>query len=187
MPWDVAWDLGGMVGMNTNSDWFTALVETGTLKDNLFGMYFRRTEGNTKNEHGAVYCDGGSLTIGGVDSSVIDGDLAWVGVANPNSQFWIVNAESMRVEGQGSVQNFNVLLDSGSANNQCPQEFADMLYSHIPGATHDGGETWSFPCDSKIPAVTVTIGGKQFPLAGADLVRGSGTTCTGVFRNTTME
>lgn len=171
---------GGAGNNNTGTDYvgvWEGLVNAGVLTDDQFGLYLKRdpvssTEQTTSG--GVVHGAGGTLTLGGVDTSVINGQLNYVDLPIQDSEFWAVTLDSLSMDGvavDGSEG--QAAIDSGTTMIFGPASVVDTIFQNVSGAYNDPDNGWMMPCVSAIPEVSLTFGGVVYPIFAGDLLRQS--------------
>ena len=125
---------------------------------------------------------GGTLTIGGVDTSAFSGELNWINIVQP-AAYWAIPLQDVRVGGQSlGLTDAAVVIDTGTTLIGAPQSFAEAVYAQVPGSASISlqGESgyYSFPCSQSVN-VSMTFGGVEYSIdsdqfnAGAVNSRGS--------------
>ncbi|GAA5997214.1 pepsin-like aspartic protease [Rhodotorula paludigena] len=140
------------------------LWESGALPEGVFGFAFETHTFTTASEPTAP---GGTLTIGGVDTSAYSGEINWVNVVGTPS-YWNIPLEGVSVGGRAlSLTDDAVVIDTGTTLIGMPESAAQTVYDQVPNSTpytlsgEDG--YWAFPCEQTIN-VTMTFGGVEYPI-----------------------
>jgi len=115
----------------------------------------------------------------GVASDAIDGEINYVPSAVKND--WYVEIDGVQI-GDVAVkleEKHIGALDTGTTGIYAPNAVLDAIFSTVQGAVF-GGHGWSFPCSAPNLNLTLTIGGKPYPLYWGDLIwRSEGDVCYG--------
>lgn len=179
-----------------------SLWRDGTLPEGVFGFAFECVASFPPNHLSAQCTDfassscrthtftttssptapGGTLTIGGVDTSAYSGELNWVNIVQP-AAYWAIPLQDVHVGGQSlGVTDPAVVIDTGTTLIGGPQSFAEAVYAQIPNAqaiTLQGESGYyAYPCDQSVD-VSLTFGGVEYSIdsdqfnAGAVNARGS--------------
>ncbi|PVF94542.1 acid protease [Serendipita vermifera] len=130
---------------------FQSLVSAGQTSDPVFAM--KLTE------------QGSELTLGGLADNLYTGDITYVPVTQEG--YWQVNFDSLNVGGKAVVQSTPCIVDSGTTLVIGDTQSVADFYSKISEAKADstiGDGFYSFPCSAKLPDVSFTLGGKEFPM-----------------------
>ncbi|KAL1409448.1 hypothetical protein Q8F55_003431 [Vanrija albida] len=128
--------------------------------------------------------NGGSITLGGVDTSLFQGDLNYVSLPTgvQEQTYWQVPLDGMVAFGQKintdassgflNTQESKSLavIDTGTTLMYVPTAIADQFWQSVPGAISYGGMNF-YPCDT-IPdfGLGFTFGGVTYYVSATDLV-----------------
>lgn len=159
----------GIKGVSASS-WYWALVDDGQLDSPYYSFYIPAGDIN-----------GGEVTLGGVDDTKYEGDIAWTHCATAATelfeayvvdQFAIYSNGALLTNGTDAANGTTVplpegwaILDTGTAFMQTPDyETARNIYAQIsPNITQiDPAGAWGAPCaelDAVAPDLTFTLGG----------------------------
>ncbi|KPV78081.1 uncharacterized protein RHOBADRAFT_50594 [Rhodotorula graminis WP1] len=160
-----------------------ALWRNGTLPEGVFGFAF---ETHTFTTASSPTAPGGTLTIGGVDTSAFSGELNWINIVQP-AAYWAIPLQDVHVGGQSlGLTDAAVVIDTGTTLIGAPQRFAEAVYAQVPGAASISlqGESgyYSFPCSQSVN-VSMTFGGVEYTIApdqfNAGAVNSRGSLCLG--------
>ncbi|GAA5957482.1 hypothetical protein JCM3765_001157 [Sporobolomyces pararoseus] len=141
-----------------------ALAQDGKLPENVFGFAF---ETHTFTTASAPTAPGGTLTIGGVDTSAYSGSINWIEIVQP-AGYWSIPLQDVTVGGQSlGVSIDQVVIDTGTTLIGVPTSLAQAIYSQIPNAqaiTLDGSSGYySFPCSQSVQ-VSLKFGGQTYAI-----------------------
>ncbi|GAA5827279.1 hypothetical protein JCM11251_001203 [Rhodosporidiobolus azoricus] len=141
-----------------------SLAHNGTLPEQVFGFAF---ETHTFTTASANTAPGGTLTIGGVDTTAFSGEINWINIAEPHT-YWSIPLEGMTVGGRDlGISDNSVVIDTGTTLIGMPTSAVESIYSAIPNsqAINLQGEAgyYAFPCDQSVN-VTLQFGGVQYPI-----------------------
>jgi cathepsin D len=109
---------------------------------------------------------GSELFLGGIDTRLASGTFANVPVTRVG--FWEVNMGAVSANGRTAGSNIDTIIDTGTTLVIGDPRTVAALYAAIPGA-QDASRTigagfFTFPCNTD-PRVTLTFGGRQFPIS----------------------
>lgn len=142
--------------------WFNDAIDAG--ESPVFGVYM--TEG------------GGSLDIGGCDSSHYSGSFVDVPVTRKG--YWQFNVDDITVDGASVGGNGAAIADTGTSLLALPSSVISGLVSKIPGASYDGSQglyTVSCGSVSSMPSIDVKINGNTFHVLAKDYILNLGGSC----------
>lgn len=134
---------------------FQNLVSEGQTSSSVFAFHLAES--------------GSELTIGGLDSSVYSGTPAYTSVTQQG--YWQINFDSLTVGGSEAVGSTSAIVDSGTTLVIGSTDGVSAFYAQIPGS-QDASSTvgagfYTFPCDSTLPSVAFTIGGKSLDMSAS--------------------
>jgi cathepsin D len=132
---------------------------------------------------------GGIFTLGGTNSSLFTGDIEFLDLTGGTTpQYWLLDVSKITVQGNtvsipsGSVA---AAIDTGTTLIGGPKAVVDAIYAAVPGAKALTGQLegfYGFPCTTDV-SVTISFGGKVWPISTADMNVGratlSSTVCVG--------
>ncbi|OAV99883.1 hypothetical protein PTTG_01476 [Puccinia triticina 1-1 BBBD Race 1] len=113
---------------------------------------------------------GGIMTLGGVNNTLFQGDVNYISLKSQS--YWLIAMDSVSINGQvltGSQSNA-VAIDTGTSLIGAPTAIVAAVYAQIPGARAATGSYqgyYQFPCSAN-PVLTLTFGGKPYPIAPDD-------------------
>ncbi|GAA5993315.1 hypothetical protein JCM11641_001454 [Rhodosporidiobolus odoratus] len=156
-----------------------SLADNGTLPEQVFGFAF---ETHTFTTASASTAPGGTLTIGGVDTSAYSGEINWIDIVQP-AGYWQIPLEGVTVGGSDvGVTDSGAVIDTGTTLIGMPSSAAEAIYAQIPNsqAINLDGESgyYAIDCDASVN-VTLQFGGQSYQIdenqfnAGAVDSRGS--------------
>ncbi|KZT10921.1 acid protease [Laetiporus sulphureus 93-53] len=160
-----------------------ALISNGQLSSPEFAFYLARFLDDTS---AASEEPGGTFTLGGTNSSLYSGDIEYHDLADSSQEtYWLLTISNMTVQGS-SVDlgtSLNAAIDTGTTLIGGPQSAVENIYAEITGSTALEGDYegyYSFPCSTTVN-VTLSFGGKEWPINSADMNLGvvSGDSCLG--------
>ncbi|KAJ1330672.1 hypothetical protein BSLG_009124 [Batrachochytrium salamandrivorans] len=131
------------------------MVSQGLIPMGLFSLYL------TKNS--AV---GSTLTLGGVDTSHIDGALMWLNLSQ--RKYWQVDLTAATLNGTTLVNNAQVVFDSGTSLIAIPPDFAAKIHQILGAIPYKNG-LFLVPCTG-LPPITFVLAGAPFTLNNEDYV-----------------
>ncbi|BGP36378.1 hypothetical protein JCM10450v2_000278 [Rhodotorula kratochvilovae] len=156
-----------------------SLWRNGTLPEGVIGFAF---ETHTFTTASPSTAPGGTLTIGGVDTSAYTGELHWINIVQP-AAYWAIPLQDMHVGGKSlGLSDDSVVIDTGTTLIGMPEAAADAVYAQVPNSQsiNLSGESgyYAFPCSQSVN-VSMTFGGVEYSIdedqfnAGAVDSRGS--------------
>ncbi|KAG0661883.1 hypothetical protein C6P46_003774 [Rhodotorula mucilaginosa] len=160
-----------------------SLYENNTLPEPVFAFAF---ETHTFYTNSAPTAPGGTLTIGGLDTSQYTGSINWVSLVQP-AGYWAIPLQDIHVGGKSlGITDQQVVIDTGTTLIGMPTADAQQVYSQIPNSRSINlqGESgyYSFPCTQSVN-VAFTFGGQQYSVASdqfnAGAVDSTGQYCLG--------
>ncbi|KAF9259540.1 Asp-domain-containing protein [Marasmius fiardii PR-910] len=149
---------------------FYSMVNEGLLDSPVFSFRLGRSEE-----------DGGEALFGGIDKSAYKGDLRYIPVRR--KAYWEVELEKVSF-GDDSVEleNTGAAIDTGTSLIALPTDMAEMLNAQI-GAKKGWTGQYTVDCNkvSSLPDLTLTFGGKPFPIKATDYILEVQGTCISSF------
>eukprot|EP00933_Yihiella_yeosuensis_P066389 TRINITY_DN70645_c0_g1_i1.p1 TRINITY_DN70645_c0_g1~~TRINITY_DN70645_c0_g1_i1.p1 ORF type:complete len:397 (+),score=67.58 TRINITY_DN70645_c0_g1_i1:97-1287(+) len=143
-----------------------ALADSKQLKELVFGFYL--------GDHEA-----GQLVIGGVDSDHYTGDFHFVPVSSPG--YWEIDLDSVSVGKEKEMvltQTKQAIIDSGTSLITGPEDEIKAIASMLGAQRMRGLYVIHCNAGSEEPVISFALGGKDYVLAGKDLVvQRSGSLC----------
>ncbi|GAA5949636.1 hypothetical protein JCM21900_002480 [Sporobolomyces salmonicolor] len=135
------------------------LASDGLVKSAQMGYHLGRVS-DGKND--------GEITFGGVDAGKFNGSLTEI--PNVNQQgFWEGAMDDVAVDGESlKLSGRTAILDTGTTLLIAPAPDAEAIHAAIPGAQSDGQGGFTLPCTTNA-TLSLTFGGKAFPLQSSDL------------------
>ncbi|TID16432.1 Asp-domain-containing protein [Venturia nashicola] len=123
----------------------------------------------------------GAYDFGYIDKKKYTGELIYANVKGTKG-FWDFPVTGFSVgSGQEIPVTLNAIADTGSSLWYVPAKVADTYYAKVQGASFSaltGG--WTFPCNAKLPDISLTISGKKLTVPGINMnYQSIGSTCMG--------
>ncbi|KAM0753939.1 acid protease [Meredithblackwellia eburnea MCA 4105] len=150
-----------------------ALWQNGLLAQPLFAFNI----GNDKTTSDTGLISGGTLTLGGVDSSVYSGDIHYTALSADQTGFWNIPLSDMAVNGTSlQVTDGAVTIDSGTNSITIDPKLYTYIFEGIPGVRQSSGGSYVYPCSSPV-SLSFTFNGTTFTLPASrfqDVNIGSG-------------
>ncbi|KAK4054929.1 hypothetical protein OIV83_000853 [Microbotryomycetes sp. JL201] len=141
-----------------------ALAQNGSLPSPEIGFAFKTYAYDelTNDE-----MPGGTMTIGGVDSSAYTGDINWISLVQPEG-YWQIPLEGITVEGNSTgITADAVVIDTATTLIGGPAGAVQAIYANIPEAqpyTLQGESGYySMPCSSQVD-VSLRFGGQTYSI-----------------------
>jgi len=146
---------------NITTVWENMLAE-GLIQDSVFAFYLSNS--------GLVQ---GELVFGGIDTSHFTGDLTWVPLSSET--YWEVKLDGMSMNGKSITSVHKAVLDSGTSTLAGPSAEVKAIAESLGATPIQPGE-YTIDCSKipSLPTLTVSLGGSNFTLSGADYVINAG-------------
>jgi len=191
--------MSGLMGLAWSSiaqtratPFWQALAASGSWTSQEMGVFMARWRGVAGVQQ--VESNGGSLYLGGTDTSLYTGNINYISIPTSNTDYWRIPLEGVTVGGStvsvslSNGQQPSTAIDTGTTLIAAPPSAIRAIYSAIPGAAAMSSSQYQglyqFPCRS-VPNVTLQYGGLKYSIAAADMSLGSFTRdtsmCTGAF------
>ncbi|KAF8433778.1 acid protease [Boletus edulis BED1] len=137
---------------------FQTLVSDGSVSDQVFSF--------------KLSSSGAELYIGGSNSALYTGDFTYSHVTHQG--YWQVDMDNVKGNNKTILTNVAAIIDTGSTLIIGTPSEVSTLYNALGGkaAPSAGQGYYTFPCDS-FPSISLTFGGKSFPIAASALNLGS--------------
>ncbi|VDC07601.1 unnamed protein product [Peniophora sp. CBMAI 1063] len=162
-----------------------SLFDDGELDSPEFGMYLTDYQGNTTDL--TAENPGGTLTLGGTNSSLYKGEIEYIPFNSSQDTFWFQNVSGLTVNGASVELESNgtlAIMDTGSALIAGPTAAVKGFWAQINGsqALPDIPGFYGFPCETNFTA-TLAFGGKAWPIPARDMNAGeiAEGQCLGIF------
>jgi aspergillopepsin I len=155
LMWDIFQSNLNQIRPTKQKTWFENIRSK--LKEPVFAVAMKR---------GAP----GTYDFGFVDRKKYVGEMLWVPITGGKG-FWDLAPTGIQV-GNNPVKNgtINAIVDTGSSLWYMPKAFCDEYWKNVQGATFGGIQSaWMFPCNSKLPDVSVIIAGKKVTVPGSNM------------------
>jgi hypothetical protein len=162
IPYDGLMGLGLSVGSDQGvPNPVDALASAGLIKDSITSYKISRVADGKHD---------GEITFGGMDPSKFQpSTLVTLPVVSQDG-FWETALDAAGVANGGSIPSGKrtAIHDTGTTGIIAPVKDAEALHKLIPGAKADGQGGYTVPCNTNA-SVTLTFGGKTFPIDPRDL------------------
>ncbi|KAG4438393.1 hypothetical protein IFR05_006099 [Cadophora sp. M221] len=137
------------------------LVESKTLKSNIFGVSLNRAADGTNT---------GEINFGEPNTSKYSGSLSYNDVSKDAGGDWAIPMENVGVgTTQAGIKGKLAFVDTGTSFIFCPPEDAKILYALVPGATTKNNVTYTVPCTTTT-SLTFTFGSTTYNVHSKDWV-----------------
>jgi hypothetical protein len=111
----------------------------------------------------------GELTIGGYDETLVDGDITWVELLSP--AYWLAKMDTVKFGGKVITSTTAGIMDTGTSLIYGPQ-------AQVMAMANEVGASYAFQvglfllpsCETVVPDLEFTVGGKPIAIPGEDLV-----------------
>ncbi|RIB20286.1 aspartic peptidase domain-containing protein [Gigaspora rosea] len=145
---------------------FSNMVEEKAVKNPYFGLYLQRSN---------VTDDGGTLTLGDIDTTKFTGNLHYNNVSTNDEgvyDFWTLDVDDISINGKKlNFKNRKAIFDTGSNIVSMPYKDAAAYHKLINGSSFDGS-IYTVPCNTS-DQVAYIIGSVSYNIDQSDLVTGS--------------
>lgn len=120
--------------------------------------------------------DEGDLVLGGYDSRHVDGELVRVDLTTKT--YWTADMTGASIGGQNISAAVTVIVDSGTSMMTVPKALHSTIMTMLNAKAVINGQ-YSVECSAvpTLPAIVLTIGGKEWVLRGKDYIIGDDSTC----------
>lgn len=155
------------------------LYQAGQLSSPEFGFGF--TDLSIDDTSAQAVVPGGTMTIGGTDSSLYTGDINWISLSS--AQYWSIPLTDVTVGGTSvGVTDPAAVIDTGTNGIAVPSDIAATIYAAIPGSRLYSASSgvYLYPCSSSVN-VAFTFGGVSYAIPPSDFDYGqaSSSQCIG--------
>ncbi|KAG1735967.1 aspartic peptidase domain-containing protein [Suillus lakei] len=157
--------------LNTTPFW-QALYNAGQLSEPLFSFYLARyIDQSIMNT-----APGGTLTLGGTNSSLYQGSIEYLSLANTPS-YWLLNVNSLSVQDKTVSVGSSTLaaIDTGTTLIAAPTSVTASVWAQVSGSIALTGAysgLYGFPCSTSV-TVSMSFGGSTWTIDPADMNLGS--------------
>jgi aspergillopepsin I len=112
----------------------------------------------------------GSYDFGYIDKDKYTGDIVWTDV-KANKGYWDFNPTGFAIgNGKVSKASFEAIADTGSSLWYLPTSIADKYWAQVKGSSYNTAQSgYVFPCNSKLPDMTVIVSGKPVTVPGINM------------------
>ncbi|KAG2139040.1 aspartic peptidase domain-containing protein [Suillus clintonianus] len=145
---------------------FNTLVSQGAVSESVFAF--------------KLASSGSELHLGGVNSALYKGSFTYAPVTK--QAFWQIDGDGIWINGNQIVKTFSAIVDTGTTLIVGNSSVVSQFYAAITNATEVQPGIYTLPCNA-IPNMSITIGGKAFPLSTDTFNKGptdsSGKICIG--------
>lgn len=171
--------LSGIMGLGFNTisalnatPFWQALYNANQLSQPLFSFYLERLIDQAVTDTAS----GGTLTLGGTNSSLYQGSIEYLSLAGTPS-YWLLNVNSLSVQSKTVNVGSSSLaaIDTGTTLIAAPSTVAADVWSQVSGSVALTGEyegLYAFPCTTDV-TVTISFGGSAWTIDPADMNIGS--------------
>ncbi|KZV75095.1 acid protease [Peniophora sp. CONT] len=145
-----------------------ALLNNNQLSNPEFSVYLARNQ--QKGASSTSSNDGGSITFGGRNTTLFQGDVDFQNFPSGTSNaFWYQNVASLTVNGNSvGINSGLAAIDTGTTLLGGPQDSVSDFWNQVSGSRSIGNGMYSYPCSTSLN-VTISFGGRSFPINPSDL------------------
>ncbi|KAG7439608.1 acid protease [Guyanagaster necrorhizus] len=125
---------------------------------------------------------GGVFTLGGTNSTLFTGDIEFLNMSASTPSFWLLELQALTVQNKSvtvTTSGTTALsaIDTGTTLIGGPSADVASLWAQVPGAQQARGQEglYEFPCTTDVE-VTMSFGGKAWPINSQDMNLGPATT-----------
>ncbi|KAK0462521.1 aspartyl protease [Desarmillaria tabescens] len=147
-----------------------------TSPEMSFWLARHRGETNVQSEE-----SGGVFTLGGTNSTLFTGDIEFLNMP-ASASFWLLELQALTVQGKSvalTTSGTTALsaIDTGTTLIGGPSEDVAAIWAQVEGAQQARGQQglYTFPCSTNVE-VTMSFGGKSWPISSQDMNLGPATT-----------
>ncbi|GAA5895886.1 hypothetical protein JCM5296_006693 [Sporobolomyces johnsonii] len=160
-----------------------ALAQANKLPEEVFGFAFETHTFTTTSSPTAA---GGTLTIGGLNTSLYTGSINWVDIVQP-AGYWAIPLGGVSVGGtELGITSDQTVIDTGTTLIGVPTSTAETIYAQISNSQAinlDGvSGYYAFPCSQDVD-VALTFGNVSYAIDSSQFNAGAvdsqGTLCLG--------
>jgi len=149
------------ISVNGMTPFFQAALAAGLIKEPKFAFYLEKSGSS-----------GGELSLGGTDSTKYTGDFTYTPITNKG--YWEFSVAGVTVGGASFASTTKAIADTGTSLLAIPTSVFTSLLTKFPAGVVKPllhGE-YTVDCSkvSSLPAISFSIGGKEFALEGSDYV-----------------
>ncbi|KAG1889871.1 aspartic peptidase domain-containing protein [Suillus subluteus] len=167
--------LSGIMGLGFNTisalnatPFWQALYNANQLSEPLFSFYLERYI----NQAAMDTAPGGTLTLGGTNSSLYQGSIEYMSLAGSPS-YWLLDVNSLSVQSKTVSVGSSTLaaIDTGTTLIAAPNTVAADVWAQVTGSMALTGEyegLYAFPCTTDV-TVTISFGGSAWTINPADM------------------
>ncbi|KAK4055320.1 hypothetical protein OIV83_000603 [Microbotryomycetes sp. JL201] len=120
------------------------LWQEGQLMDPIFGFALARWNGDAAATSDVM--PGGLMTIGGVNSSLFEGEINWIPLTSQT--YWEIQIDAISIDSVPiELELTPVAIDTGTSLIGVPPEAAQAIYARIPGSRRYTDVYYTFPCE----------------------------------------
>jgi hypothetical protein len=111
----------------------------------------------------------GELTIGGYDEDRISGDITWVDLAMPT--YWVAPVDTIKFGNEAVSDGISAgIMDTGTSLIYAPPAVAQAMAASIGGMYFPQVQLYLIDCETDVPDLEFTIGGKAITIPGEELM-----------------
>ncbi|VDC04081.1 unnamed protein product [Peniophora sp. CBMAI 1063] len=145
-----------------------ALLNGNQLSNPEFSVYLARNQQRVSSSSSAN--DGGSITFGGRNTSLFQGDVEFQNFPNGvGNAFWYQNVASLTVNGNSvGINSGLAAIDTGTTLLGGPSDSVSDFWGQVSGSQSIGQGMYSYPCSTSLN-VTISFGGRSYPINPNDL------------------
>ncbi|KAJ7502459.1 acid protease [Mycena galericulata] len=171
----------GAISSTQTVPFWQGLISSNQLQAPEMAFWLSRFRGTRFSEEEP----GGSFTLGGTNSTLYTGDIDFLPMAGSSPPtFWLLSVSSVTVQGAAvPVATGNAALaaiDTGTTLIGGPTNDVDAIWASVKGSSRVGDSMpgfFQFPCQTTLE-VSMSFGGKVWPINPADLSIGEGTSAS---------
>ena len=111
----------------------------------------------------------GELTIGGYDESLVHGEITWIELISP--AYWLAKMDTVKFGGKVIASNTAGIMDTGTSLIYGPQDQVMAMAKQVGASYAFQVGLFLLPsCETIIPDLEFTVGGKPITIPGEDLM-----------------
>ncbi|KAK4050499.1 ribosomal 40S subunit protein S18B [Microbotryomycetes sp. JL221] len=156
------------LAMSKSTPLVQRLWEQGVLSEPVFGFALARWNGDV--DANADIMPGGLMTLGGVNSTLFEGEINWIPLKSQS--YWQIDLEAVSISGSSiDLELGPVAIDTGTSLIGVPEEAAERIYAQISGSRRHTEAYYTFPCDATVD-FSLTFGGQTYSVDPRDFTNG---------------
>jgi hypothetical protein len=153
---------------------FSRLASTGVIDEAVFSFYLGGLGPDFPANMTGV---AGELTLGGIDDSYFEGELAYVPVSKPG--YWQITTDKVAINGVEFTTDATkeAIVDSGTSMIVGPPDAMDQIADALGAKKMKSTGEYIVGCRKDLPNIDITIGGVEYSIPSEQYVLQDGPIC----------